>query len=334
MAARIPPLNPLRVFEVVARTLNLTVAAQELHVTQSAVSRQIAVLENYLEKKLFRRGRNGVTLTRLGGIYAAQIVPAFEEIARATEALAKCDTRVDVRVRTHTTFAAKWLIPHLSEFQKLHPKIKVHVINALPDVDFEFDHDPVDMSIQLGDGRWPKVHAEFLFRDEIEPVCSPEYLARFAPGDASPEALLAHRLLVSRNRADDWDDWLAATGLAPCAASAERMTFSISMLTWQAAIDGLGMAIGQLPHLSRDLALGALVRPFGRPVARDVSYYLVGPELRDESRAAATFREWLLEAIRAELGQSPSAPTINIASRAVPATPARPRSRSTSSAPV
>jgi LysR family glycine cleavage system transcriptional activator len=334
MAARIPPLNPLRVFEVVARTLSLTVAAQELHVTQSAVSRQIAVLENYLEKQLFRRERDGVTLTRLGGIYAAQIVPAFEEIARATEALAKCDTRVDVRVRTHTTFAAKWLIPHLPEFQTLHPKIKVHVINALPDVDFEFDHDPVDMSIQLGDGRWPKVHAEFLFRDEIEPVCSPVYLARFAVDVTHPEALLAHRLLVSRNRAEDWDDWLAATGLTPCAASAERMTFSISMLTWQAAIDGLGMAIGQLPHLSRDLATGALVRPFGRPVARDVSYYLVGPELHEESRAAATFREWLLARIRAELAQTISTATINIVSRPVQSKPARPKTRAASSATV
>ncbi|GAA4343476.1 transcriptional regulator GcvA [Pigmentiphaga soli] len=299
MARRIPPLNPLRVFEVVARTQNLTTAAQELHVTQSAVSRQITVLESYLEKKLFRRGRRGMTLTRQGAMYAEQIIPAFEEIARASESLDKSDS--SVRVRTPTTFAAKWLIPHLPDFQRQHPKIQVHVINALPDVDFEYDRDPVDISVVQGDGRWPKAHAEFVFEDRIEPVCSPDYLARYGADPDRPETLLGHRLLVSRNRRRDWDDWLAATGLAHWAADTERMTFSISVLTWQAAIEGLGIAIGQLPHLGRDFASGALLRPFGRPVARRTAHYVVSAPANRQTRAARVFHEWMVDVIAAEL---------------------------------
>ena len=110
-------MNPLRVFEVVARTENLTTAALELHVTQSAVSRQIGVLETYLGVELFRRERHGVALTRAGHSYAEQVVPAFKSIADATENLIKGTSQGALKVRTYTTFAAKWLIPRLGEFR-------------------------------------------------------------------------------------------------------------------------------------------------------------------------------------------------------------------------
>jgi LysR family glycine cleavage system transcriptional activator len=295
-------LNPLRVFEVVARTQNLTTAAQELHVTQSAVSRQIAVLEAYLDKKLFRRSPHGVTLTRVGAAYAEQIIPAFADIARATEGLAKNED--SVRVRTHTTFAAKWLIPHLRDFERLQPHVKVHVITVLPDVDYDYDREPVDMSILQGTGQWPRVQAEFLFRDEIEPVCSPAYLERIPGAAEAPEKLLGHRLLVSRNRRRDWDEWLGVTGMTAQAAGAEREVFSISVLTWQAAIDGLGLAVGQLPHLAHELESGALVRPFARTVPRGTAHYILGSSLERETRPARVFRDWLLEAVRADVAPS------------------------------
>jgi LysR family glycine cleavage system transcriptional activator len=301
MSRRIPPLNPLRAFEVVARTHNLKAAAQELHVTQSAVSRQIAVLESYLEKKLFRRDQRGMTLTRLGAAYAEQVIPAFEEIARASDSLDKSDS--SVRVRTPTSFAAKWLIPNLPDFERQHPKIAIHVINVLPDVDSDYDRDPVDVSVVQDTEQWSKANAELLFEDEIEPVCSPDYLARLGADPPSPAALLKHRLLVSRARRRDWDDWLAATGLTPAAAGTERMTFGVSLLTWQAAIEGLGIAIGQLPHLSRDLAGGVLVRPFARAIPRRSAHYLVTPSPSRQTRAARAFREWLRDRIADDLSQ-------------------------------
>lgn len=293
MVRRIPPLNPLRVFEVVARTQNLTVAAQELHVTQSAVSRQIGTLESYLGVELFKRERHGVVLTRVGRTFAEQVIPAFEAIATATERLVKDTSQGALRVRTYTTFAAKWLIPRLPDFKQLYPNIDVRISNAVPEVDF--DRDPVDVAIQFGDGQWPRMQADLLFVDVIEPVCSPQFLAEHASDSQHPEKALGQRLLVSHYRRTDWDDWLAATGLRACAADAERMSFSSSVLTWQAAQAGLGLAMGQTALLGPELESGRLVRPFGRPLRRDKGHYLVRPAVQRGSKKVGAFREWLLE---------------------------------------
>lgn len=292
MARRIPPLNPLRVFEVVARTQNLTAAARELHVTQSAVSRQIVVLETYLGIELFRRERHGVVLTRIGRSYADQVIPAFDTIASATEKLTKATSQGSLRVRTYTTFAAKWLIPRLPDFKLKHPDIEVRISNAVPDVDF--DRDAVDVAIQFGDGNWPRANTDLLFHDEIEPVCSPAYLKREARKQG-PEALLHKRLLVSQYRRTDWEDWLQANDLQGQATQAERMSFSSSILTWQAALDGLGIAIGQTALLLPELESGQLLRPFNRPLRRNKSHYLVRPQVQRESRKVMAFRDWLLE---------------------------------------
>lgn len=301
MARRIPPLNPLRVFEVVARTQNLTLAAQELHVSQSAVSRQIATLESYLGVELFRRERHGVTLTRAGQGYAAEIVPAFDAVANATAKLLRSTSQGALRVRTYTTFAAKWLIPRLPDFQQQYPSIEVRIDNATPDVDF--DRDPADVAIQFGDGRWARMAADHLFDDEIEPVCTPAYLDQHRGKRNKLEPLLQHRLLVSHYRRRDWDDWLALAGLEAAAQRTERMSFNSSVLTWQAALDGLGIAIGQSAMLEAELASGRLVRPFARPLRREMAYYLVRPRTQRESRKVGVFRDWLLDTVAREAGR-------------------------------
>lgn len=293
MARRIPPLNPLRVFEVVARTQNLTVAALELHVSQSAVSRQIAVLETYLGVELFRRERHGVSLTKAGQGYAEEVIPAFDAIAAATARLLRSTSQGALRVRTYTTFAAKWLIPRLPDFQAHYPSIEVRIDNAIPDVDF--DRDPADLAIQFGDGHWPRVKSDLLFHDEIEPVCTPAYLQSHAGARGKTSSLLQHRLLVSHYRRTDWDEWLAFAGLKETAEGTERMTFGSSVMTWQAALDGLGIAIGQPAMLQSELASGRLVRPFNAPCRGEKAYYLVRPQAQREARKIAAFRDWLLE---------------------------------------
>ncbi len=298
MARRIPPLNPLRVFEVVARTENLTLAAQELHVSQSAVSRQIAVLETYLGVELFRRERHGVTLTRTGKSYADEVVPAFDAIAGATARLLGSTSQGALRVRTYTTFAAKWLIPRLPDFRERYPSIEVRIDNAIPDVDF--DRDPADLAIQFGDGRWPRISSDFLFPDEIEPVCTSAYLNEHRGARGRMEPLLQHRLLVSHYRRNDWDAWLAFAGMADAASGTERMSFGSSVLTWQATLDGLGIAIGQTAMLRAELGEGRLVRPFARPFHGDKAYYLVRPKVQREARKIVLFRDWLLEAVAKE----------------------------------
>lgn len=293
MANRIPPLNPLKVFEVVARVENLTSAARELHVSQSVVSRQVAALETYLGVELFRRERHGVTLTRIGASYAKKIIPAFAEISAATDKLLQATSHGTLRVRTYTTFTAKWLIPRLPDFRARYPDIEVLVSNAVPDVDF--DRDPVDLAIQFGTGHWPRVQLDKLFPDEIEPVCSPEYWSQRALPKGSGKDFLGMRFLVSHYRRSDWNDWLTETGRMASAEGTERMSFSTSVLTWQAAMDGLGIAIGQTAMLQSEFQKGTLIRPFNQPVRRDKAYYLVRPASQRYSRRVAVFRDWLLE---------------------------------------
>lgn len=294
MTQRFPPLNPLRVFEVVARLQNLTAAADELHVSQSAVSRQIATLESYLGVELFRREHRGVSLTRAGALYAQSVVPAFASIGLATEQLLSDQSHGVLRVRTYTTFAAKWLIPRLPDFHQRHPEVDLVLSNAVPDVDF--DRDPVDVAVQFGNGRWPKLQLDKLFDDQIEPVCSPTYLKALPGGSAKLERFHDARLLISHYRSADWNDWLAATDRLHAADHAEQMRFSTSLLTWQAAIDGLGMAIGQTAMLTTEFERHQLVRPFAQPIQRPLAYYLARPSSQRFSRKVDQFRDWILRA--------------------------------------
>ena len=300
MTQRIPPLNPLKVFETVARTENLTGAAHELHVTQSAVSRQISVLEAYLGVELLRRQRHGVSLTKAGRAYAEQIVPAFAMIANATEELLKDSSQDALRLLTYTTFAAKWLIPRLPDFHAKHPGIEVRLSTAVPDVDF--DRDEVDMAIQFGDGQWPNTQSDRLFTDQTEPVCSPAFLAMHAPESQHPESLLRQRLLLSRYRRNDWSDWLEVNQLTSMSVDSKRMSFGSSILALQAAVDGLGIVIGQTRLLASDFETGRLLRPFAgtrwKPLRSDRAYYLLRPLHQRESNKTWAFREWLLQTVK------------------------------------
>ena len=300
MTQRIPPLNPLKVFETVARTENLTGAAHELHVTQSAVSRQISVLEAYLGVELLRRQRHGVSLTKVGRAYAEQIVPAFAMIANATEELLKDSSQDALRLLTYTTFAAKWLIPRLPDFHAKHPGIEVRLSTAVPDVDF--DRDEVDMAIQFGDGQWPNTQSDRLFTDQTEPVCSPAFLAMYAPESQHPESLLRQRLLLSRYRRNDWSDWLEVNQLTSMSIDSKRMSFGSSILALQAAVDGLGIVIGQTRLLASDFETGRLLRPFAgtrwKPLRSDRAYYLLRPLHQRESNKTWAFREWLLQTVK------------------------------------
>lgn len=292
MPRSIPPLNPLYVFAVVARRLNLTAAAQELHVTQSAVSRQIAALERYTGMALLHRQSRGVALTPAGQEYAHEVIPAFERLAAATAGLMKPAPPNSLRIHTYTTFAAKWLIPRLTRFREQHPGIEVVISTGVPAIDFE--RDTADLAIQYGDGDWPRTRADLLLPDELEPVCSPRYLAGCTGAKRDPARLLRGPLLGSHYRKNDWNDWLAAKNLQDQAAGAPRTSFSTSVLTWQAAVDSLGVAMGQSALLQAEFAAGLLVRPFADPLHTGKGHYLLRPALQRHSRKVAVFRQWLL----------------------------------------
>jgi len=205
MSKKLPPLNPLKVFDAVVRTQNLTKAAQELHISQSAVSKQLNVLQTYLGVELFRRERHGISLTQAGLHFGDEIAPAFEAISKATANIMRSGADSTLRIQTYTTFAAKWLIPRLSDFHARYKDISVVITNSVKYVDF--DRDNVDLAIQMGNGAWQGQDADFLFEDVIEPVCSPAFLHRHAPDSAYPQALLRTCLLVSHYRQADWPTW-------------------------------------------------------------------------------------------------------------------------------
>lgn len=296
MARTIPPLNPLRVFEAVARLGSFTRAADELHVSQSAVSRQVSLLEEYLDVKLFNREQRGISLTDAGRAYQQEIGPAFARIALATQNLLVHSRGGPIHVRAYATFAAKWLMRRLPEFHAANPEIEVHLSTDVAPVDFSREN--VDLAVQFGDGRWDGAHCERLFGDEITPVCSPALLKR-APL-ATLDDLRGHRLLHSHYRRSDWPDWLAAAGRPDLAAHPECMEFASSILTYQAATDGLGVAIGQVPLLDQELEKGILVRPFEQVVRRPFAYYLLTPRREPVPKKVRMFRDWLLDEIRRE----------------------------------
>ena len=300
MAKTIPPLNPLRVFEAVARLGSFTRGADELHVSQSAVSRQISLLEDYLQVRLFIREQRGISLTEAGRRYQQEIGPAFARIAAATQDLLANNRGGPLRVRAYTTFAAKWLMRRLPAFQQAHPEVDVLLSTDVAPADFSSDD--IDVAIQFGDGAWPDVQCDRLLDDCITPVCSPALLERPGAPLKTLDDLKHHRLLHSHYRRDDWPYWLDAVGRPDLAAHRDSMVFSSSILTYQAAVDGLGVAIGQVSLLDQELESGALVCPFETVVRPGLAYYLLLPRRDSTPAKVAVFRDWLLAETRRARG--------------------------------
>ncbi|MEI7297492.1 transcriptional regulator GcvA [Paraburkholderia tropica] len=295
MARSVPPLNPLHVFDAVARLGSLTKAAIELCVTHSAVSRQLATLEQYLGVTLFERESRGVKLTRVGATYHKAVGPAFASIVAATESIVGRAEGEPLRLSVYNTFAAKWLMHRLQRFEQRYPAIPVEISTTVAPMNF--NEVEVDAAIQFGDGNWSGIASEHLFDDVIEPVCSPALLCRGPPLKKIAD-LVQHRLLQSRYRRRDW---LEAVGHGELEGlvKQQRGGFQNSLLAYQAAIEGLGVVIGQTHLLENDLARGALVRPFKKPVKRELGYYLLMPEGRRPSPKIAAFRAWLFDEIAA-----------------------------------
>jgi len=293
MSRKIPPLNPLRVFESVARKGSFTKAAEELYVSQSAVSRQIATLEDYLGIKLFVRDQAGVFLTEVGAIYHKQIGPAFETISAATEHLKESSIASPLKIEVYTTFAAKWLIKRLNRFNLRHPHIPVRISTSVAPVNFSKSN--ADAAIKLCKEGSFEGKGELLFEDVIEPVCSPKLLDP-DKSLSQPEDLFSYPLLQSHYRTSDLSDWLTSAGLG-LPANLEIIEFPSSLLTYQAAIDQMGITMGQTRLLQEEFKAGTLIRPFNKPLTRQLSYYLIYPEGRIMSSKIQVFQSWLLKEI-------------------------------------
>jgi LysR family glycine cleavage system transcriptional activator len=199
-------------------------------------------------------------------------------------------------VSTLASLAAKWLLPRLSAFQEAHPGIDVHITTSTSLVDFKSGD--VDAAIRYGRGHWPGLRTDWLMADELFPVCSPALLTGDKPLRCPQD--LANRTLLhtSGGYDDDWRLWLTAAGLPADISKQPGLTFDLSFMTVQAAIDGIGVAMGRTSYVEADIAKGRLVVPFKITLPADAGFYLVSPEARADSPKLSAFRQWLIASLQ------------------------------------
>jgi LysR family glycine cleavage system transcriptional activator len=304
MTVRLPSLNGLRAFEAAARHLSFTKAAAELNVTQTAVSHQIRRLEAQLGLRLFTRRNRSLALTGAALDYLPSVRAAFEDLRSATERLLRPQHEGVLTVSVLPTLAAKWLVPRLAALQEAHPGIEVRISTGTRVVDFS--REEIDVAIRYGGGRWPGLRAVWLMAEEIFPVCSPSLLN----GERrlrEPADLAGHTLLHVNLYADEWLHWLTEAGLPPSLAQ-RGLTFDLNLMALQAALDGLGVALGRSAFVEADLAAGRLVAPFDIVVPSQSAFYVVAPEETADSPKIALFRDWLIAAATRSTGSASTSP--------------------------
>ena len=291
MGRRLPPLNAVRAFEAAARHLSFTRAADELNVTQAAVSHQVKALEERLGVQLFRRLNRGLLLTDAGGLYLRELEDILDRLEQATERLRSSEAAGLLTVSTGTSFAAKWLVPRLQRFRERRPDIDVRI--DADDALTDFRRDNVDIAIRYGRGTYPGLSSTPLLQDIVFPVCSPKLLDG-AHRLQEPEDLKHHTLLHDVDVVEDWRSWLHAAGLGDIDAS-RGPRFSHSAMLIEAAIAGQGVALAHRSMVGQDLREGRLVQPFSLSLKSEFSYWVVSPESTSGKPKIADFRAWLLE---------------------------------------
>lgn len=290
MIRRLPPLGALRAFEAAARLGSFSAAADELHVTHGAVSRQVRGLESWLGIEVFRRVGKRVYLTDGGRDYLTEVQAAFDRIATATVRLKESGDPRRLTVNSLPTLTMRWLLPRLTRFQRLHPGVELRLTTSespVSSLDESFE-----VALRRGPDNWPGcVSQEFLVEYEL-PVCSPALLENTPL--KTVQDLAHHTLLHADTRPDAWPRWLAAAG-APQLRSQGRQQFDRFYLALQAAVDGLGVVLGPLPILEEDLAAGRLVAPLAGPAVPSRSYWWVVPRHRAGDPLVTAFCRWLSE---------------------------------------
>jgi LysR family glycine cleavage system transcriptional activator len=291
MPDALPPLNALRTFEAAARQLSFTRAAHELHVTQTAVSHQIRILEQHLRVRLFVRLPQRLALTAEGQAYARELGRVFERIEDATAALRAQPRREVLAVTLLPSLAARWLLPRLGRFIARHPQTDLRLLSTERNLDFA--RESVDVGIRFGYGRYAGLRSEKLMDDELFPVCSPA-LVQGRKGQRRLRVDLQRQPLLHDETPDGWRRWLRA--VAATDVDAERgHIFTDASLMLQAAADGHGVAMGRGKLVERELAEGRLVRPFAEAVPSEHAYYVVTSEHTAELPRVKAFRAWLFE---------------------------------------
>ncbi|BCL70749.1 Glycine cleavage system transcriptional activator [Vibrio nigripulchritudo MADA3029] len=289
MSRRLPPLNSLRVFEAAARHLSFTRAAEELFVTQAAVSHQIKTLEDYLGLKLFRRRNRSLLLTEEGQSYFLDIKDVFTSLAEATDKVLERSEKGALTISLPPSFAIQWLVPRLADFNLQEPDIDVRI--KAVDMDEGSLTDDVDVAIYYGRGNWSGLRADKLYQECLIPVCSPQLLLSKKPLESLGD--LKHHTLLHDTSRKDWKQFTRIHDIEGVNVN-HGPIFSHSTMVLQAAAHGQGVALGNNVLAQPEIDAGRLVCPFDEVLVSKNAFYVVCHEQQADTGRIATFRDWML----------------------------------------
>ncbi|MEP7703585.1 transcriptional regulator GcvA [Paraglaciecola sp. 25GB23A] len=292
MNRRLPPLNSLKTFEAAARHLSFTRAADELFVTQAAVSHQVKALEDFLSMKLFLRRNRSLLLTEEGQSYYLDLKDIFRSIQDATERLLAKGAKGALTVALPPSFAIQWLVPRISRFSQQNPDIDVRI--KAVDFDEGFLSDDVDVAIYYGKGKWSGVVADKLHTEYLTPMCSPLLFQGNKPLTKLDD--LRHHVLLHDSSRDAWKGWLRQFNVLGVNVN-HGPIFSHSMLVLQAAALGQGIALGHSVLARPEVESGRLVCPFEEKQITNNAYYFVCHQSQAELGKIAAFRQWLIQQV-------------------------------------
>lgn len=290
MARKLPPLNSLKAFEAAGRLLSFTRAAEELSVTQAAVSHQVKLIEEYLGISLFDRYPRRLSLTAQGKALLPEVIEAFDRVSTAISTIKQDQGSNMLSVRLAPSFAARWLSPRLKYFWLQYPEIDLSLYHAHPAVDFSREN--IDIAVTYGKGDWPDVVAEPLLSLDFFPVCTPAFMNNHKPL-SNIENLRYYTLLHDADN-ECWADWVKLAGLEGITVDKGTMIDDTNVLI-QAALDGQGVALGSSTFVQEYLDSGRLIKPFDITLRNDFAYYIVCPHEHLKRPAVKAFKNWLLE---------------------------------------
>lgn len=299
--AKIQLLNALQCFEKAGQYLSFKQAAHDLNVTPAAVSHQIKDLEAYLGAELFIRKTRQVALTQLGQQLLPTLREGFSAIHQAVNRAKEQPQDNKLRINTSPSFAGRWLLPRLAEFQLLHPEIDLLMGTSTRQLSLA--QEEIDIAIRYGDGHYPEYRVEKLSAEYLIPVCSPEYFSIHKLSNSSQNLnnakdLLSCNLLHDQGMVDalpnypGWLQWFSQQAIT-CVIPLRGLSFESSNFTLQAAQEGHGIALGRSLLVADDLASGKLVIAAAQKIELDYAYYLVMPKIRSEKSSSENFRQWI-----------------------------------------
>jgi LysR family transcriptional regulator, glycine cleavage system transcriptional activator len=287
----LPPLKGIVAFEVVARLGSISKAAEELNLTASAVSHQIAGVESFVGRRLFERSSRGLILTPVGERFQQDLTGALALMASAAQNARTAEGIEVLRVHVSPSFASLWLMPRLSQFMRKHPDIRIQLSAAHTHSDFS--RGEVDLDIRYGAARWRDLHVETIFTEEVLPLAHPALRERL--DIRSPEDLLPQELIFSEVNLVQWPRWFAAHGV-PLGPTSYSLKFDRAYLAIDAALQALGIALESNRLAEAFLRRGDLVPVFPDRRGMQVhAHHLVYPPPHGKWNKVARFVEWLRE---------------------------------------